>query len=79
MVDVDLTLTPTVELDGNVDDDPPLTLQIWSGVHGEGWRETGLALPDGAWRDELSGAVHRSAVPLRALWAALPIALLVRG
>ena len=49
------------------------------GVHADGWRDTRLALPDGAWRDGFSGATHRGAVPLRDLWAAFPIALLVRA
>ncbi len=50
------------------------------GVHAEGWRDTRLALPDGAWRDVLGGATHQGGpVPLRELWAAFPIALLVRA
>jgi (1->4)-alpha-D-glucan 1-alpha-D-glucosylmutase len=48
------------------------------GVHAEGWRETRLPLPDGAWRDILGGGTFQGATPLRDLWAAFPIALLVR-
>jgi len=52
-------------------------------VHAEGWRDTRLTLPDGEWRDILAsgpgaGPFH-GAVPLRDLWAAVPIALLVRA
>ena len=49
------------------------------GVHAEGWRETRLSLPDGSWRDILGGGTFQGAVPLRELWAAFPIALLIRA
>ena len=49
------------------------------GVHAEGWRDTRLALPDGQWRDILGGGQLAGAVPLRDLWAAFPVALLVRA
>jgi (1->4)-alpha-D-glucan 1-alpha-D-glucosylmutase len=49
------------------------------GVHAEGWRDTRLALPDGAWKDVLGGGTFSGSVPLRELWAAFPVALLVRA
>jgi (1->4)-alpha-D-glucan 1-alpha-D-glucosylmutase len=49
------------------------------GVHAEGWRDTRLALPDGNWRDVLGGGTFSGPVPLRELWAAFPVALLVRA
>jgi (1->4)-alpha-D-glucan 1-alpha-D-glucosylmutase len=49
------------------------------GVHADGWRDTRLSLPDGAWRNVLADGTHEGAVPLRDLWAAFPIALLIRA
>ncbi|HSK04272.1 MAG TPA: malto-oligosyltrehalose synthase [Kofleriaceae bacterium] len=49
------------------------------GVHAEGWRDTRLSLPAGTWRNLLGDGPHEGAVPLRDLWAAFPIALLVRA
>ncbi|WP_435129940.1 alpha-amylase family glycosyl hydrolase [Actinacidiphila sp. bgisy144] len=43
-----------------------------------GWRGTALPLPPGRWRDRLGGAVHEGAVPLTALLATAPAALLTR-
>jgi (1->4)-alpha-D-glucan 1-alpha-D-glucosylmutase len=44
-----------------------------------GWQDTALLLPPGQWRDVLTGAVHAGdEVPLAALTAALPVALLAR-
>ncbi|MGP3947589.1 malto-oligosyltrehalose synthase [Streptomyces sp. 7N604] len=45
-----------------------------------GWRNTELPLPEGAWTDLLSGAgVRGGRVPLTDLFAAWPVALLVRN
>jgi (1->4)-alpha-D-glucan 1-alpha-D-glucosylmutase len=41
-----------------------------------GWRDTELALPDGAQLDLLTGTVHRGRVPLADLLARYPVALL---
>jgi (1->4)-alpha-D-glucan 1-alpha-D-glucosylmutase len=41
-------------------------------------RETVLALPDGSWHDVLADRDHAGSIPVAALWATLPIALLVR-
>jgi (1->4)-alpha-D-glucan 1-alpha-D-glucosylmutase len=44
-----------------------------------GWQDTALRLPAGPWRDVLTGAEHAGGkVPLAALTAALPVALLAR-
>jgi (1->4)-alpha-D-glucan 1-alpha-D-glucosylmutase len=43
-----------------------------------GWRGTVLALPDGRWTDLLTGDEMTGAVPLEALLARNPVALLVR-
>ena len=44
-----------------------------------GWAQTVLPLPDGTWRDVLTGATHAGAqVPLSALVQRMPVALLVR-
>jgi (1->4)-alpha-D-glucan 1-alpha-D-glucosylmutase len=50
------------------------------GVHADGWVGTRLELPAGRWRDVLSDAEHAggAAIPLAALWASFPIALLAR-
>lgn len=45
----------------------------------EGWRDTWLVLGGGGWRDLVVGATYHGAVSLRDLWAAFPIALLVRA
>jgi (1->4)-alpha-D-glucan 1-alpha-D-glucosylmutase len=44
-----------------------------------GWGDTTLPLPDGEWRDEVSGRVipGSTAVPLATILADLPVALLV--
>ncbi|MGE2737542.1 malto-oligosyltrehalose synthase [Mycolicibacterium vaccae] len=44
----------------------------------EGWGETTLTLPPGTWTDRLSGAVYSGTVGAAGLFAALPVALLVR-
>ncbi len=49
------------------------------GTGADGWRATTLDLPPGMWRDVLSQATHPGgAQDVTVLWAALPIALLVR-
>jgi (1->4)-alpha-D-glucan 1-alpha-D-glucosylmutase len=47
----------------------------------ESWDETRLALPDGRWRDEITGRVHESdgGVDVAELLATYPVALLVRA
>ncbi len=53
---------------------PRLTLTL-----GGDWQSTSLPLPDGRWRDELTGATHRGGErQLSDLLAAFPVALLVR-
>jgi (1->4)-alpha-D-glucan 1-alpha-D-glucosylmutase len=42
-----------------------------------GWGEAALPLPDGAYRDALSGTRHEGCVPLSALLAPYPVALLL--
>ena len=42
-----------------------------------GWGEVGLPLPDGVYRDALTGTQHEGCVPLSALLARYPVALLV--
>ncbi len=43
-----------------------------------GWRDHCVRLPEGTWRDELTGAVHQGGrVPCAALFAKRPVALLV--
>jgi (1->4)-alpha-D-glucan 1-alpha-D-glucosylmutase len=44
-----------------------------------GWRDTALPLPPGTWHDRLSGAARTGRVPLSALLADAPVALLTRG
>jgi (1->4)-alpha-D-glucan 1-alpha-D-glucosylmutase len=45
-----------------------------------GWRDTTLRLPDGRWTDVLTGTGHSGGdVPLAALLAGYPVALLARG
>ncbi|SFC37685.1 malto-oligosyltrehalose synthase [Streptomyces aidingensis] len=43
-----------------------------------GWRDTGLPLPAGGWRDLLTGRAHRGRAAAEALFADFPVALLVR-
>ena len=45
----------------------------------KGWGDTSLTLPDGTWKDRLTGTSHRGAVPATDLFADLPVALLVRA
>ncbi|MGW7514954.1 malto-oligosyltrehalose synthase [Streptomyces sp. NPDC054796] len=45
---------------------------------GGGWRGTELPLPEGTWRDLLSGRTARGRRPVGALFAGAPVALLVR-
>ncbi|NJQ15386.1 malto-oligosyltrehalose synthase [Streptomyces bohaiensis] len=54
------------------------------GVAADGWQGTQLSVPPGVWTDRLSGREHRVAdsgecVPVAALLAAAPVALLVRA
>ena len=42
-----------------------------------GWSDTRLALPDGRWRN-LDGAEHAGTIPVAALVASFPLALLER-
>jgi (1->4)-alpha-D-glucan 1-alpha-D-glucosylmutase len=42
----------------------------------DGWDATTLELPDGPWRDAVSGARWRGRVPLEDLLSAWPMALL---
>lgn len=42
------------------------------------WRDTALALPPGGWHDVFTGTDHRGDVPIHALLATFPVALLVR-
>jgi len=44
-----------------------------------GWRNTTMTLSDGVWTDRLSGRAHHGRVTAADLFAALPVALLVRG
>ncbi|NYI70464.1 (1-_4)-alpha-D-glucan 1-alpha-D-glucosylmutase [Naumannella cuiyingiana] len=44
-----------------------------------GWDETAVTLPDGTWRDELTGAEHAGQVAVTELFARLPVALLTRS
>ncbi len=44
-----------------------------------GWQDTTVTLPDGAWTDRLTGAVHRGAAPAADLFGELPVALLERA
>jgi (1->4)-alpha-D-glucan 1-alpha-D-glucosylmutase len=49
------------------------------GLAARRWRDTTIELPDGDWRDELTGAeVRGGLVALDQLLAAFPVALLVR-
>ena len=43
-----------------------------------GWRGTAVTLPDGIWTDNLSGRTYSGRVPMAALCAELPVALLSR-
>lgn len=48
-------------------------------VHRDGWGDETATLPDGPWRDQLTGAVHDGGgVPLGVLLAAFPVAVLRR-
>jgi (1->4)-alpha-D-glucan 1-alpha-D-glucosylmutase len=52
---------------------PRLTVSL------DGWGDTGLVLPDGVWSDAMSGVEHRGGhVPVEALLASFPVALLER-
>jgi (1->4)-alpha-D-glucan 1-alpha-D-glucosylmutase len=42
------------------------------------WGDTGLELPDGRWRDRVTGELHAGVVPLERLTARFPVALLTR-
>jgi (1->4)-alpha-D-glucan 1-alpha-D-glucosylmutase len=44
-----------------------------------GWRDTELPLPEGRWREQLTGAEVRGPVPLSELLGDWPVALLVRS
>jgi (1->4)-alpha-D-glucan 1-alpha-D-glucosylmutase len=44
----------------------------------DGWGEATVALPEGRWRDELTGTTYGARAPLRDVLAELPVALLVR-
>jgi (1->4)-alpha-D-glucan 1-alpha-D-glucosylmutase len=47
---------------------------------GGGWGSTTVELPQGVWRDELSGATHAAGpIPVAQLLAGFPVALLVKG
>lgn len=43
------------------------------------WQDTTVDLPEGQWRDDLTGKSHSGTVEVRKLFAQLPVALLVRG
>jgi (1->4)-alpha-D-glucan 1-alpha-D-glucosylmutase len=43
-----------------------------------GWRDTEIVLPDGEWREAISGRTWKGGVPLADLLADLPVALLTR-
>jgi (1->4)-alpha-D-glucan 1-alpha-D-glucosylmutase len=50
------------------------------GVRADGWRETAITLPSGAWRDALSDQTFTGGEqPVAPLWRIFPVALLVRG
>lgn len=44
----------------------------------DGWQDTTLSLPDGEWRDALTGAAFGGTVAVESLFAVYPVALLVR-
>ncbi|MDG4668861.1 malto-oligosyltrehalose synthase [Mycobacterium sp. 236(2023)] len=44
-----------------------------------GWGQTSLTLPEGSWTDHLTGVTHTGQVAAPDLFAALPVALLVRS
>jgi (1->4)-alpha-D-glucan 1-alpha-D-glucosylmutase len=44
----------------------------------DGWGERSVSLPDGTWRDALTGRAYDGRAALRDLLGQLPVALLVR-
>jgi (1->4)-alpha-D-glucan 1-alpha-D-glucosylmutase len=58
-------------------DDVVVAVSRWTVRLAEtGWDETSLTLPDGSWRDCLTGAAHSGRVRAAALFAQLPVTLL---
>ena len=47
-------------------------------LESQGWGSTSVVLPDGQWHDRLTGTAHTGDVEAAELFAALPVALLVR-
>ncbi|MEO8698813.1 MAG: malto-oligosyltrehalose synthase [Kofleriaceae bacterium] len=48
------------------------------GVGADGWRDTTLGLPDGAWRDAVSAQTHAGGAPIGEVWRDFPVALLTQ-
>jgi (1->4)-alpha-D-glucan 1-alpha-D-glucosylmutase len=60
-------------------DDVVVAVSRWTVVLSEkGWQDTALTLPDGSWRDRMTGWVRTGDVPAAQLFAELPVSLLER-
>ncbi|QII06042.1 malto-oligosyltrehalose synthase [Rhodococcoides fascians A25f] len=55
-----------------------LATRLSLGVSETGWGETSVTLPDGRWRDRITGSEHTGTVSVAEMFASLPVALLVR-
>ncbi|MGE2834542.1 malto-oligosyltrehalose synthase [Mycobacterium sp. SMC-4] len=61
-------------------DDVLVAVNRWSvRLADDGWGDTTVTLPEGTWTERLGGAVYSGTVAAEALFAELPVALLVRG
>ncbi|MGB6277711.1 MAG: malto-oligosyltrehalose synthase, partial [Rhodococcus sp. (in: high G+C Gram-positive bacteria)] len=55
-----------------------LATRLSLGVSEKGWGETTVTLPDGRWLDRITDVEHTGTVSVAAVFASLPVALLVR-